>query len=272
MEPQAGCFPVTEDYKTKDLRRFGLRWLMSCLPLDEKRPLQILDAATGAGNTTLEMARALHESGLNGKIITVDIDPECWSEWAKPKLDREGLTGLVEFQKCDLRELSRLCIRFDGIFCSTTLSVMGLDAIEAVEAWKDVLHSHGCICIYDYLPQSAPRTSDEELSNFAWQLGKAADALSGRPLCDELAPEFWSKLLTEQGFAVEKVLTDTERPYRSQESVDEFLSTSLDLNCESDEVRIALNQAYEGIKQEITKRGRMTHLSGTFLLMARRNS
>jgi ubiquinone/menaquinone biosynthesis C-methylase UbiE len=245
---------------------------MSCLPLDELRPIQILDAATGAGNTTLEMARALHESGLNGKIISIDVDPECWSGWAKPKLDEERLTGLVEFHVCDLRELSRLGLKYDGIFCSTTLSIMGLDAIEAVEVWKDVLHSNGCISIYDYLPQSAPRTSDEKLSSFAWQLNKAADALSGRLLCDEFAPEFWSRLLTEQGFAVEKVLTDTERPYRSQESLDEFLSTSLDLNCVSDEVRIALNKAYEEVKQEIARRGRMTRLSGTFLLMARRAS
>ena len=55
----------------------------------------ILDAATGAGETTVRLAQAMQ----GGKLITIDSDPSSWHDWALPALEKAGLSGRVEFKK-----------------------------------------------------------------------------------------------------------------------------------------------------------------------------
>jgi ubiquinone/menaquinone biosynthesis C-methylase UbiE len=40
----------------------------------------VLDAATGAGGATLMLARKIAEAGGNGKVISVDIDPNTFPD------------------------------------------------------------------------------------------------------------------------------------------------------------------------------------------------
>ncbi len=51
--------------------------------------ITVLDAATGAGNTTLKLARKMAEADGKGKIISVDIDAETFPD-VKKKLGEAG--------------------------------------------------------------------------------------------------------------------------------------------------------------------------------------
>jgi len=42
--------------------------------------IKILDAGTGAGNTTLELARRMAQAESKRKIVSVDIDPKTFPE------------------------------------------------------------------------------------------------------------------------------------------------------------------------------------------------
>ena len=62
--------------------------------------LLIIDAGTGAANTTLWLAKKLEQAG-GGRIISIDSNPETFPD-AKVKLGE--LAKLVEFVKADLVE------------------------------------------------------------------------------------------------------------------------------------------------------------------------
>ena len=61
----------------------------------------ILDAATGAGETTLRIAEAMN----GGKLLTVDCDPVSWDDWAQPALANPSVLARVEFIQADVRKL-----------------------------------------------------------------------------------------------------------------------------------------------------------------------
>jgi len=50
----------------------------------------ILDAGTGFGLTTSEIAKRIHQQKHKGKIISVDIDPEAFED-AQGLLQTQGL-------------------------------------------------------------------------------------------------------------------------------------------------------------------------------------
>jgi SAM-dependent methyltransferase len=253
-----------------DLKRRGFEWFLSNLPVYQKTDCVILDAATGAGNTTLELARMIQASEVAARVISVDIDPISWTDWAKPKLDKEGLAHFIEFRQADLCDLKALGIMFHGIVCTTTLSVMGLKAIEAVSLWRDLLLPNSPLIILDYMPSDSSLNAENDYGSLAWRLTKAADVLSGREWCDEFPPEFWVKFLSGQGFIVDQVVLDTSKPDKTQEALEEFLQSQLDVQWPRSGLIKALTDEYEEIKEQIKVEGRMSRLGGAFLILARR--
>jgi len=177
-----------------------------------------MDAATGAGNTTLKLARLLKGKG---ELISIDKDESSWTEWAYPKLERENLLDVVKYIKEDLVDLSELKCNFHGIFTHATLSVMGYTALDAVSGWRKLLRPDGRLIILDALPQEDAHDEDEEIANFSWNLIKAVNILEGQIIHDEFPPEFWLNRLKDLGFSIEDYYFTNERKSRSEESLEE---------------------------------------------------
>jgi len=250
---------------SRNLVEVALNWVSASLPEDNRQRALWMDAATGAGNATLRLAERLQGKG---QLVTVDVDPESWTDWTRPKLEKAGLLDVVRFEKLDLADLSNLRERFDGIFSDMTLSTMGLAAVEAVAEWRRVLKPGGCVIVRDYLPQGEARNQDERITNLAWRLYKATEVLSGQPHYEEIPPEFWERRFTELGFRVEALEVDPQRPPRSQESLDEWLSLPLEPDVDDAELRDALIRVSERLKDAVRTMRSMTRWSGDFILLA----
>jgi len=84
--------------------------------------ITVLDAATGAGNTTLKLARKMAEANGKGKIVSVDIDHETFPD-VKKKLGE--LARFVEFVQADLTCMPQIeSESFDLVVCTATLCVL----------------------------------------------------------------------------------------------------------------------------------------------------
>jgi len=67
----------------------------------------VLDAGTGFGITTSEIAGRFHVQKLRGRIISVDVDPSSF-ELARKRLKEKGLVELVTFVKADLLHMPEI--------------------------------------------------------------------------------------------------------------------------------------------------------------------
>lgn len=249
-----------------DFRDRALEWLAEAAMFSGRPPVW-LDAATGAGNMTLRAARRL--SDLGGTLLSVDIDPASWTDWAAPKLRGADLLDRVQFQVGDLLNLSWLGLTVDAVICDTTLSTMGIPATAALLEWSQVLAPGGRVVIYDYLPQASTTDADQDLANHAWRLYKAVEVLSGRPHYEEVDPTHWLRLLAGQGYRIDCALQDPRPAPRSRESLAEWLETSLDLSAIPDQgLRAAIAAADQEQRRAVRARGAMPRWSGTFLIMA----
>lgn len=249
-----------------DFRQRALDWLTEAARTRSRPPVW-LDAATGAGNMTLRAARRLAE--LGGSLISVDLDPASWHDWAAPKLRAAGLIDRVRFQALDLLDLSRLGATVDAVICDSTLSAMGLSATAAVLEWSRVLAPGGRVVLQDYLPQAPAAAVDEDLVNRAWRLYKAVEVLSGRPHYEEASPRHWLDLLARQGYRLAWAGQDPRRATRSRESLTEWLDSPLDLSAIADPgLREAIAAADRDLRRDVRARGTMARWSGTFLILA----
>jgi SAM-dependent methyltransferase len=247
-----------------DLVSMALDWAKETIKENGKSVLW-MDAATGAGNMTLKLARLFK---VNGHVISVDKDEKSWTDWAYPKLAKENLLDVVTFKKLDLTDLSEMNARFHGIFSDMTLSVMGYSAIETISQFKKILLPHGRLIIRDYLPQSKAQNEDEEIANKSWCISKAIEVLSGQDVHDEFPPKFWVNYLKDFGFEINGFCYDDMREFRSRESTEEWLATPFDLNINESELENAIKNYVERLKEVVKQKGYMKNLSGTFLIMA----
>jgi len=147
----------------------------------------ILDAATGAGETTLQIAEAM----CGGRLLTVDIDPASWHEWAEPVIKERGLAERVTFLEEDLRTLESVATNScDLVVSHSTLSAMGVWAVDAIQQFHRVLKPQAYLVLNDLLPEDESESDPGNISALSWRLSKAAAHLRAESHYEELPAEW----------------------------------------------------------------------------------
>jgi ubiquinone/menaquinone biosynthesis C-methylase UbiE len=153
------------------------------------RGLVIMDAATGAANTTCWLASKLKETG-GGKIISIDNDAETFPD-AKRKLGE--LAEFVEFVKADLTGMPQIKSEsVDLIVCHATMCAVNdrpLKAVKALAEFYRTLKKGGWLIIDDEYPLPKASKPEEEAQVKRWQTYKAIAELVDGEHYTEIYPE-----------------------------------------------------------------------------------
>ncbi|MCL6579518.1 MAG: class I SAM-dependent methyltransferase [Candidatus Bathyarchaeota archaeon] len=153
------------------------------------RGLVIMDAGTGAANTTLWLASKLKEVG-GGRIISIDNDPETFLD-ARRKLGE--LAGLVEFVEADLTCMPQIeSESVDLIVCHATFCAVNnrpLKAVKALSEFYRTLKKGGWLIIEDEFPLPRASKPEEEVQVKRWQIYKSIAELVDGEHYTEIYPE-----------------------------------------------------------------------------------
>ena len=118
--------------------------------------ITVLDAATGAGNTTLKLARKMAEADGKGKIISVDINPATSPTFQDVKEKLGELERFVEFVQADLTCMPQIKSEsFDLVVCTATLCALNdrpLKALRGLKEFYRVLKKGGRLVISEEYP------------------------------------------------------------------------------------------------------------------------
>jgi len=163
----------------------------------------ILDAGTGFGVTTLEIAKRISLQRARSRIISVDINPQSF-ELAKERLTKHGLLNLVTFEKADLSSMPKIQNESVDIVISTrTLSDINSFScrlVKAIAEFYRVLRKGGRIILSDEYPRSKALSEEEKVAVRRWQLAKAISHVIGRPHSHEVEPEDLEFIMALVGF------------------------------------------------------------------------
>ncbi len=142
--------------------------------------IAILDAGTGAGNTTLKLAKKMVEVDGKGKIVSVDIDPATFPE-VKKKLG--DLARFVEFVKADLTDMPKMeSESFDLVVCTATMCALNdrpLKALKGLKEFHRVLKKGGRLVISEEYPLPKATKPEEKVQVMRWQMYKSVSQLIG---------------------------------------------------------------------------------------------
>lgn len=144
----------------------------------------VLDAGTGAGRATAEIARRMAAAG-GGRIISVDRDAEAF-DLARRRLGPGR--DLVEFIAADLSALPLGDNCIDTVICSATLAAVNtrpLAVLRVLHEFYRVLKPGGRLIIRD----EHPSVDDHGVGGRRWRLYKAVCHLASEPHYEELEPE-----------------------------------------------------------------------------------
>jgi len=220
------------------------------------RGLVIMDAATGAANTTCWLASKLKEAG-GGKIISIDDDAETFPD-AKRKLGE--LAEFVEFVKADLTDMPQIKNKsVDLIVCHATICAVNdrpLKAVKALAEFYRTLKKGGWLIIDDEYPLPKASNPEEEVQVKRWQTYKAIAELVDGEHYTEIYPE-------ELEFAVKLVgFTDIElRRFHagslSKEVMEEWSEEMPELirKIDDDDLRAAFEKATAKVWQKFMEKG-----------------
>lgn len=150
----------------------------------------ILDAGTGAGNTTMLLAKKLEEAGSNGRIISVDMDAATFPS-VKEKL-RE-LAKFVEFVKADLTRMPQIeSESIDVVVCTATLCALNdrpLKALQGLYEFYRVLKKGGWLIFSEEYPLPKATGPEEKVQVLRWQMYKSIAELVDGEHWTEIYPQ-----------------------------------------------------------------------------------
>ncbi|MGK7930920.1 MAG: class I SAM-dependent methyltransferase [Microcystaceae cyanobacterium] len=108
----------------------------------------ILDVATGTGIVAIAVVQLFNNTR---EIIGIDISQGMLAQ-AKAKIKKEKLDN-IKLIKGDIEEMSFNHHSFDGIYCSSALTLLS-NVTEALETWYDWLSEGGFLAFTCYSPDS----------------------------------------------------------------------------------------------------------------------
>lgn len=163
----------------------------------------ILDAGTGFGVTTFEIARRISLKKSKARIISVDIDPQAF-KLARKRLQPHRFLELVTFVKVDLSNMPQIATESVDLVVSTrTISDINsypCRLTRAIAEFYRVLKAGGRIILSDELPTWKASSKEEEVAVTRWQIAKAISHLIGRPHANEVEPDDLEFVLSLAGF------------------------------------------------------------------------
>jgi ubiquinone/menaquinone biosynthesis C-methylase UbiE len=220
------------------------------------RGLVIMDAATGAANTTCWLASKLKEAG-GGKIISIDNDAETFPD-AKQKLGE--LAEFVEFVKADLTDMPQIKSEsVDLIVCHATMCAVNdrpLKAVKALAEFYRTLKKGGWLVIADEYPLPKASKPEQEVQVKRWQTYKAIAELVDGEHYTEIYPEeleFTAKLV---GFKDMEIQRFNSGPI-SKEVMEEWKEEMPELinKIDDEDLKAAFEKAVARIWQEFIDKG-----------------
>lgn len=163
--------------------------------------IAIMDAGTGAGSTTLLLARRLAEAGCKSRIVSVDIDPTTFP-YVKEKLGE--LARLVEFLEADLRCMPQVGDEsFDLVACTGTLCALNnrpLRVLRGLTELYRVLKNGARLVVSEEYPLPRATKAEEEVQVLHWQTYKAVAELVDGEHWTEIYPEELEHAVSLVGF------------------------------------------------------------------------
>ena len=200
----------------------------------------IVDAGTGAGETTLQVAEAMR----GGKLITVDSDAASWEQWARPALESAGLLERVTFLQADLRDLSGIgSDSVHMVISHSTLSAVGIWAGKAIREFHRILKPGSRCALADLIPENESEPDEGNVAALSWRLCKAASHCAGEHHYDELPTEWVKKELIQAGFDVLSFELDPVRHMASRASYEEWRRIDLAGGVEDEALAEAISRA-----------------------------
>ena len=218
--------------------------------------LLVMDAGTGAANTTLWLAKELKEAG-GGRIISIDIDPETFSD-AKRKLGE--LADMVEFIKADLTCMPQIKNEsVDLIVCHATICAVNnrpLKAVKALSEFYRVLKKGGWLIIDDEYPLPKPSKIEEEVQVKRWQTYKSVAEIVDGEHYTEIYPEeleFTAKIVGFKDIELQKF----EGGRLSEEAMSEWREEMREMinRIDDEDLKAAFQKAAERIWTAYKERG-----------------
>jgi len=217
----------------------------------------IMDAGTGAANTTFWLAKKLKEAG-GGRIFSIDNNSETFSD-AKRKLGE--LAELVEFVEADLTCMPQVKSEsVDLIVCHATICAVNdrpLKAVKALAEFYRTLKRDGWLVIDDEYPLPRASKPEEEVQVRRWQTYKAVAELVEGEHYTEIFPEeleFAAKLVGFKEIEWKKF----KGPPLSEDAMKEWKEVMPEMinKIDDQELKDAFRKAIETIwKKYINQRG-----------------
>ncbi len=150
----------------------------------------VMDAGTGAGNTTILLARKVAQAGGRGRVVSIDTDP---SAFAKARRRLGDLEPFVQFVQADLTDMPQIGSEsFNIVVCTGALCATNdrpLRALKALGEFHRVLKDGGRLVIGEEYPLPKPTRPEEDVQALRWNLYKAVSELTGRGHYTEIYPE-----------------------------------------------------------------------------------
>ena len=233
--------------------------------LTEKDDAVVLDAATGAGETTVQIAQAMK----GGKLITVDCDPTSWHEWALPALRDKGVIDRVEFLQANLQNLPVPSNSVDLVVSDASLSAVYIYAVDAIKEFHRVLKPSCRLALADLLPENETEPDPRNIAALGWRLAKAAAQLAGKQHYQELPSDWVRARLADAGFEIISFEMDRSRHPASQMSYEEWRTMDIAADVPAEILRKAIQKTQENLLQRAEKEG-LTTKTGRYACWARK--